>query len=108
VAGCRKAVVMNVSDFAAKGVRPIAVLVSLGVPRDFGRKKIDEIGLGLNAGARQYGAYVVGETRVKPQISSSAFLFLGLARRVNWSSETGQDLATSWPSQVRLARHQPA
>jgi thiamine-monophosphate kinase len=56
----RKAVVMNVSDFAAKGVRPIAVLVSLGVPRDLSRKKIDEIGLGLNAGARQYGAYVVG------------------------------------------------
>jgi thiamine-monophosphate kinase len=30
------------------------------VPRDLSRKKIDEIGLGLNAGARQYGAYVVG------------------------------------------------
>jgi thiamine-monophosphate kinase len=30
----RKAVIMNVSDFAAKGVEPTAVLVSLGLPRD--------------------------------------------------------------------------
>ena len=30
----RKTVVMNVSDFAAKGVQPVAVLVSLGLPRD--------------------------------------------------------------------------
>jgi len=30
----RKAVVMNISDFAAKGVRPTAILVSLGLPRN--------------------------------------------------------------------------
>ena len=29
----RKAVVMNVSDLAAKGVRPTAILASLGLPR---------------------------------------------------------------------------
>jgi thiamine-monophosphate kinase len=56
----RKAVVMNVSDFAAKGVQPIAALVSLGLPIDLSRKEIEEIGLGLNAGARQYGAYIIG------------------------------------------------
>jgi thiamine-monophosphate kinase len=56
----RKAVVMNVSDFAAKGVEPKAILVSLGLPRDMMRKDVDEIARGLNAGAREYGAYVVG------------------------------------------------
>jgi thiamine-monophosphate kinase len=56
----RKAVVMNVSDFAAKGVEPKAILVSLGLPRDLMRKDVDEIARGLNAGAREYGAYVVG------------------------------------------------
>ncbi len=56
----RKAVVMNVSDFAAKGVAPIAVLVSLGLPRNLMRKDVEEIARGLNAGAREYGAYVVG------------------------------------------------
>jgi thiamine-monophosphate kinase len=56
----RKAVVMNISDFAAKGVKPVAALVSLGLPRDLMRKDIEEIARGLNAGAREYGVYVVG------------------------------------------------
>jgi thiamine-monophosphate kinase len=56
----RKAVVMNVSDFAAKGVEPKAALVSLGLPRNLMRKDYEEIAKGLNAGAREYGAYVIG------------------------------------------------
>jgi thiamine-monophosphate kinase len=56
----RKAVVMNVSDCAAKGVEPKAALVSLGLPRNLLRKDVEEIARGLNTGARQYGAYVVG------------------------------------------------
>jgi thiamine-monophosphate kinase len=56
----RKAVVMNVSDFAAKGVKPKAALVSLGLPRDLLRRDVEDIGRGLNAGIREYGAYVVG------------------------------------------------
>jgi thiamine-monophosphate kinase len=56
----RKAVVMNVSDFAAKGVEPVALLVSLGLPRGLMRKDVEEIARGLNAGAREYGAYVIG------------------------------------------------
>lgn len=56
----RKAVVMNVSDFAAKGVAPSAVLVSLGLPRRLLQRDVEEIGRGLNAGAREYDAYVVG------------------------------------------------
>jgi thiamine-monophosphate kinase len=56
----RKAVVMNVSDFAAKGAEPSAALVSLGLPRTFSTKDVEEIADGLNMGAREYGAYVVG------------------------------------------------
>lgn len=57
----RKAVVMNVSDFAAKGVKPRAILVSLGLPKKLARKDIaQEIGRGLNAGAREYGTYIIG------------------------------------------------
>jgi len=56
----RKAVVMNISDFAAKGAKPKVMLVSLGLPKKLNEKDIREIGAGLNAGAREYGAYVIG------------------------------------------------
>jgi thiamine-monophosphate kinase len=56
----RKAVVMNVSDFAAKGVKPIAMLVSLGIPQNQSQNDVEQIGAGLNAGAREYGAYIIG------------------------------------------------
>ena len=56
----RKAVVMNISDLAAKGVKPIALLASIGIPRGFAKKDVEQIGEGLNAGAREYNAYVLG------------------------------------------------
>ena len=56
----RKAVVMNISDLAAKGVQPLAILAAIGVPRGLSRKDIQQIGKGLNAGAREYNAYVLG------------------------------------------------
>lgn len=56
----RKAVVMNISDLASKGAKPVAVLSSIGLPRGLREEDIRMIGLGLNEGAREYGAYVVG------------------------------------------------
>jgi thiamine-monophosphate kinase len=51
---------MNISDLAAIDVQTISILVSLGIPRELTRKDIEDIGRGLNAGAREYGAYVLG------------------------------------------------
>jgi thiamine-monophosphate kinase len=77
----RKTVVMNVSDFAAKGVQPLAALVSLGLPRNLMRKDIEEITRGLNAAAREYGAYVVGgDTNEASDLVISVSLF-GTAKR---------------------------
>ncbi len=56
----RKAVVATVSDFAAKGVRPRALMVSLGVPRNFTRTQLGEIGSGLRRGAEEYKCPIVG------------------------------------------------
>ena len=56
----RKAVVMNISDFAAKGVKPLVLLVALGLPKSFTEEDARQIGLGLNQGAREYDAYVAG------------------------------------------------
>ncbi len=56
----RKAAVMNISDLAAKGVEPVAILASIGIPRSLKEIDIEQIGIGLNDGAREYDAYVLG------------------------------------------------
>jgi len=77
----RKSVVMNISDFAAKGVKPIAMLVSLGLPIKLTRRDIEEIGKGLNAGAREYDAYIIGgDTGEASDLVISLSLF-GIAKK---------------------------
>ena len=56
----RKAAIMNISDLAAKGAKPVVLLASVGVPSDLSKTDIEQIAKGLNAGAREYGAYVIG------------------------------------------------
>ena len=56
----RKAVVMNISDLAAKGVKPIAFMPSLAIPSDYSLDDAEELVKGFEAGARMYGSYVVG------------------------------------------------
>ncbi len=56
----RKAVIMNISDLAAKGVKTIALLAAVGIPRDLKQEDIEQMGRGLNMGAREYNAYVLG------------------------------------------------
>ncbi len=77
----RKAVVMNISDFAAKGVKPLAMLASLGLPKALRQEDVVEIGKGLNAGAREYGAYVIGgDTGESSELVISISLF-GIAQK---------------------------
>lgn len=88
----RKAVVMNVSDFAAKGVEPQAVLISLGLPRALLSKDIEEIGRGLNSGAREYGAYIIGgDTGEASDLIIAASLF-GTAERKRMMLRSGAKL----------------
>jgi len=56
----RKAVVMGVSDLGAKGVQPIAFMPSIGLPSSHPVAGVEEMARGFEAGAREYGAYVVG------------------------------------------------
>jgi thiamine-monophosphate kinase len=77
----RKAVVMNISDLASKGVRPRAVMVSLGLPRSTTTGDVEEIAKGLDEGAREYGAYVVGgDTNECDDVVIACYL-LGIAKR---------------------------
>jgi thiamine-monophosphate kinase len=56
----RKAVVMNFSDLAAKGVQPQAFLNNLALPRTLDVVHAEELAKGFEQGAREYDAYVIG------------------------------------------------
>ena len=56
----RKAVVANVSDLAAKGAKPYAGLVALGLPARLTKRDVHLIAAGLSAGAKEYGFPLVG------------------------------------------------
>ena len=56
----RKAVVATVSDFAAKGVQPLGLLISLGLTPPVGPRIVNEIANGLNRAAREYDCRILG------------------------------------------------
>ncbi len=56
----RKAVVATVSDFAAKGVRPRALMVSLGLPAPAKEKTVQDVARGLGRAAREYKCKIIG------------------------------------------------
>jgi thiamine-monophosphate kinase len=56
----RKAVIINISDLAAKGIHPKAILASIGIPPDMTVTDVKNIGDGLNSGAREYDSYIIG------------------------------------------------
>ena len=76
-----KAAVANVSDFAAKGVRPIVGLVALGLPAKFTKSNIKEIANGLRDAAKSYRfSFVGGDTNESDDLTISIALF-GLAQQ---------------------------
>ena len=56
----RKAVAMCVSDFAAKGVSPLAMMVSLGIPRNLSDDGIRALARGFRDGMDEWGPRLVG------------------------------------------------
>ena len=56
----RKSVVATVSDFAAKGVRPRALMVSLGLPAPAEKMTVQNIARGLGKASREYNCKIIG------------------------------------------------
>lgn len=56
----RKAVVATVSDFAAKGVQPTGLLISLGLAPPVRLSTVNEIASGLEKAAREYHCRIIG------------------------------------------------
>jgi thiamine-monophosphate kinase len=69
-------VVANVSDLAAKGTRPIAGLVALGLPASLTKRDVQGIASGLSEGAKEYGFPLVGgDTNESKDLIISIALF---------------------------------
>ena len=78
----RKAVVANVSDLAAKGIRPLAGIVALGLPIHLTERNVHEIASGLAQGAKEYGFPLVGgDTNESNDLTISIALFALANRR---------------------------
>ncbi len=72
----RKAIVANVSDLAAKGTRPLAGLVALGLPASLTRNDVQGIATGLARAAKEYRFPLVGgDTNESQDLTVSIALF---------------------------------
>jgi thiamine-monophosphate kinase len=80
----RKAVVANVSDLAAKGVRPYAGIVALGLPRKLTKQDVQQIANGLKGAAKEYHFPLLGgdTNESKDLVISIALLGFTDSRRI--------------------------
>ena len=56
----RKSLVACVSDFAAKGIKPQYGIISVNLPKNISRSKIDEIAKGFRKACDEYGILILG------------------------------------------------
>jgi thiamine-monophosphate kinase len=84
-----KAVVMNFSDLAAKGVRPLAFLASLGLPGETPLGMVEELIRGMDEASRHYDTYFLGgDTNEASEIIVSGVAF-GVGRRERLMRRSG-------------------
>ncbi len=85
----RKAVIMNISDLASKGAQPLALLASIGLPPDLTKADIQQIGKGLNAGAREYNTYILGGDTNEASDLIISCMALGVCRKHHLIKRSG-------------------
>ena len=56
----RKSIISCVSDFAAKGIRPYACLISIGIPRRYSKKNIISLATGFTLASKEYKVHILG------------------------------------------------
>lgn len=86
-----KAVTMNVSDIASKGAKPLSLLFSWSLPKDFPSKSAVRIAQGMNAAARLYGTYVTGGDTGEAKDLVLAGIALGTVREDSLMRRSGAE-----------------
>ena len=78
----RKSIISCISDFAAKGIKPIFGIVSVVLPRKLSKKKIEDLATGFGKASKEFGIKILGgDTNEGKEISISFTLF-GITNKI--------------------------
>jgi thiamine-monophosphate kinase len=78
----RKSIVASVSDFAVKGVRPLYCIISVSLPENFSKSKINQLANGFKIASKEFGFRILGgDTNKANDLVISVTLF-GLSERI--------------------------
>ena len=95
----RKSMVACVSDFSAKGVKPLYATVSLAIPRKFSKSKIKKLAFGFMKASREFGVKIIGgDTNEGKEIVIEVSMF-GIAQKIvnRNGAKSGDIIVTSGP-----------
>ena len=95
----RKSMVACISDFSAKGVKPLYATVSLAIPRGFSQSKIKELASGFMKASREFGVKIIGgDTNEGKEIVIEVSMF-GIAKKITSrkGAKIGDIIITSGP-----------
>lgn len=95
----RKSVVACVSDFSAKGIKPLYATVSLAIPREFSKSKIKKLAHGFMKASKEFGVKIIGgDTNEGKEIVIEVSMFGITQRIVNRKGAKNNDIIiTSGP-----------
>lgn len=78
----RKSMVACVSDFSAKGVKPLYATVSLAIPRGFSKSKIKKLSSGFMKASKEFGVKIIGgDTNEGKEVVIEVSMF-GVAQKI--------------------------
>ncbi|MBI5377632.1 MAG: thiamine-phosphate kinase [Thaumarchaeota archaeon] len=95
----RKSMVACISDFSAKGVKPLYATVSLAIPRGFSQSKIKKLASGFMKTSREFGVKIIGgDTNEGKEIVIEVSMF-GIAQKITSrkGAKIGDVIITSGP-----------
>jgi thiamine-monophosphate kinase len=84
-----KAVIVNLSDIAAMGAEPLALIFSVGLPKELDVDFVRHIIRAMDVTARRYGAYVVGGDLDETDDITIAGAAFGLAKKDQLLTRSG-------------------
>ena len=95
----RKSIVSCVSDFAAKGVKPIFGIVSLTIPKKISRANIENLAKGFQTAAREFKLKILGGDTNEGRELVITFSLFGTTKKIvgRGDAKTNHVIITSGP-----------